>query len=58
MKKVLYILVASASMALASCSTSKLPQKELGLQLYSIRHLIGDANKFAANGDAILKIQV
>lgn len=56
MKKVLYILVASASMALASCSKSKLPQKELGLQLYSIRHLIGDANKFAANGDSILKI--
>ena len=55
MKKVLYIMVASASLALAACSSSgKLPQKDLGLQLYSIRQLIGDANKFAANHDSIL----
>ena len=57
MKKVLYIMVASASLALAACSTSnKLPQKDLGLQLYSIRQLIGDANKFAANHDSILNM--
>lgn len=57
MKKVLYIMVASASLALAACSsTGKLPQKDIGLQLYSIRQLIGDANKFAANHDSILSM--
>ena len=56
MKKVLYLIAVSASLALTACSSSKAPQKEMGLQLYSIRHLIGDANKFATNGDSILKI--
>ncbi len=56
MKKVLYFIAVSASLALTACSSSKAIQKEMGLQLYSIRHLIGDANKFAANGDSILKM--
>ena len=56
MKKVLYFIAVSASLALTACSSSKAIQKEMGLQLYSIRHLIGDANKFAANGDSILNM--
>lgn len=56
MKKILYFIAVSASLALTACSSSKAIQKEMGLQLYSIRHLIGDANKFAANGDSILKM--
>lgn len=56
MKKVLYFIAVSASLALTACSSSKAIQKEMGLQLYSIRHLIGDANKFATNGDSILKM--
>ena len=60
MKKILYTLVAGASLALAACNSQPqasemTPQKkDIGLQLYSIRQLIGNAEKFAANQDSIL----
>ena len=60
MKKILYTLVAGASLALAACnsqpqSTDMASQKkDIGLQLYSIRQLIGNAETFATNGDSIL----
>ena len=47
MKKMLWI--ASALVALASCSAAKPADKEIGLQLYSVRELIGDAQKYDAN---------
>lgn len=47
MKKMLWI--ASALVALASCSAAKPVDKEIGLQLYSVRELIGDAQKYDAN---------
>ena len=60
MKKFLYTMIAGASLALAACnsqpqSTDMASQKkDIGLQLYSIRQLIGNAETFAANGDSIL----
>ena len=60
MKKLVYTLVAGASLALAACTSqpqaaeSVTPKKDIGLQLYSIRQLIGNAEKFAANQDSIL----
>ena len=47
MKKMLWI--ASAILALASCSTVKPVAKEIGLQLYSVRDLIGNNKKYDAN---------
>ena len=60
MKKTFYTLLAGATLALAACSTQ--PQvtevtpvkKDIGLQLYSIRQLIGNTEKFAANQENIL----
>lgn len=58
MKKFLYTMIAGASLALAACNSQ--PQdmasqkKDIGLQLYSIRQLIGNAETFATNGDSIL----
>ena len=60
MKKFLYTMIAGASLALAACnsqpqSTDMASQKkDIGLQLYSIRQLIGNAETFASNGDSIL----
>ena len=59
MKGFIYTMVAGAAMALASCGQPQpmetvLPKKDIGLQLYSIRQLIGNAEKFAANGESIL----
>ena len=52
MRKLIYTMVAGAAMALAACSSQPqaemTPQKkDIGLQLYSIRQLIGNAEKFA-----------
>ncbi|MBR1574862.1 MAG: sugar phosphate isomerase/epimerase [Bacteroidales bacterium] len=47
MKKMLWI--ASALIALASCSAPKQAVKEIGLQLYSVRELIGSNDKYDAN---------
>jgi len=60
MKKSFYTLLAGATLALAACSTQ--PQvtevapvkKDIGLQLYSIRQLIGNSEKFAANQENVL----
>ena len=60
MKKLVYTMVAGASLALAACSVNPQPaepvvqKKDIGLQLYSIRQLIGNAERFAANQDSIL----
>ena len=62
MKKVLYTMVAGASLALAACNVptqmneAVTPKKDIGLQLYSIRQLIGNAESFAANQDSILSM--
>ena len=47
MKKLLWI--AGALVALASCSTAKPVAKEIGVQLYSVRELIGSNEKYDAN---------
>ena len=60
MKKFIYTMVAGATLALAACTsqpqtTEMTPQKkEIGLQLYSIRQLIGNTEKFAANQEQVL----
>ena len=60
MKKYFYTMVAGVSMMLAACTsqpqaTEMTPQKkDIGLQLYSIRQLIGNAEKFAANQEQVL----
>ena len=60
MKKFIYTMVAGATLALAACTsqpqaTEMTPQKKnIGLQLYSIRQLIGNAEKFAANQEQVL----
>ena len=60
MKKFFYTMVAGVSMMLAACTsqpqaTEMTPQKkDIGLQLYSIRQLIGNAEKFAANQEQVL----
>lgn len=52
-------MVAGATLALAACTSQPqaemTPQKkDIGLQLYSIRQLIGSAEKFAENQEAVL----
>ncbi len=58
MKHMSKIFVAGALVALAAFFTSDLAmaktKKEIGLQLYSVRELIGDAEKFAKNGAEVL----
>ena len=60
MKKFFYTMVAGVTMTLAACTsqpqaTEMTPQKKnIGLQLYSIRQLIGNAEKFAANQEQVL----
>ena len=60
MKKFFYTIVAGAILALAACTsqpqaTEMVPQKkDIGLQLYSIRQLIGSAEKFAENQEKVL----
>ena len=53
-------MVAGVSMTLAACSTQPqatemvTPKKDIGLQLYSIRQLIGSNENFAANQEKVL----
>ena len=60
MKKFFYTIVAGATLALVACTsqpqaTEMVPQKKnIGLQLYSIRQLIGNAEKFAENQEKVL----
>ena len=59
MKKFFYTIVAGATLALAACTSQPqaemTPQKkDIGLQLYSIRQLIGNAEKFAENQEKVL----
>ena len=58
MKKSIIFAVASAFVALAAAfntfSCVAQSKKQVGLQLYSIRELIGDANLFAKNGAEVL----
>ena len=50
MKKL--FLIASVLVALASCKCNQ-PAKEIGVQLYSVRELIGSDEKFAANHEDV-----
>ena len=60
MKKFIYTMVAGVSLTLAACSTQPqatemvTPKKDIGLQLYSIRQLIGSNESFAANQEKVL----
>ena len=60
MKKFFYTVAAGIVLMLAACtnqpqSTEMAPQKkDIGLQLYSIRQLIGSAENFAANQEKVL----
>ena len=55
MKKSFYTMLASVSLALAACNSQpvavdKAPiKKEIGVQLYSVRELIGNPDLFAQN---------
>jgi len=50
MKKLL--IIAGAFLALASCA-AKPEKKEIGIQLYSVRELIGSKDKFDANHESV-----
>jgi sugar phosphate isomerase/epimerase len=60
MKKTLYTMLASVSLALAACNSQpvaveKTPiKKEIGVQLYSVRELIGNPELFAKNQATVL----
>lgn len=53
MKKLL-IVVLTAAVAAVSC-TKQAPQKEIGLQLYSIRDLVGSDELYAQNHESVFK---
>ena len=56
MRKVLFIAI--AAVALVSCAAPKeqeAAKKEIGIELYSVRDLIGNPEKFAQNSEATLK---
>lgn len=55
MKKNLLILLVCLLAAGTTVCAKKLPKKEMALQLYSIRDLIGDPQKFANNHAAVFK---
>lgn len=55
MKKNFFLLVLCLLVVGTSASAKKLPKKEMALQLYSIRELIGDPQKFAQNHVAVFK---
>lgn len=60
MKRIIYtgVLALGLCIAMTSCGnqakTEELPDKDLTLQLYSIRELIGDSARFAENHDSVL----
>ena len=59
MRSLLLNIAVGALVALTACCTDKCAEnneakKDMGLQLYSIRELIGDSAKFAENGAAVL----
>ena len=60
MKKSFYTMLASVSLALAACNSQpvavdKAPiKKEIGVQLYSVRELIGNPDLFAKNQATVL----
>ena len=60
MKKIIYTMLASVTLTLAACNSqpvaeAKTPvKKEIGVQLYSVRELIGNPELFAKNQATIL----
>ena len=55
MKKILLILAVALFAMQQPIEGKKLPKKEMAIQLYSIRELIGDPQKFAQNHVAVFK---
>ncbi len=53
MKKTLF-LVCLLCMGLIAPTVASAKKKDMAFQMYSVRDLIGDANKFAENGDRVL----
>ena len=53
MKKILLILAVALFAMQQPIEGKKLPKKEMAIQLYSIRELIGDPQKFAQNHVAV-----
>lgn len=59
MKKTIYTMLASVTLTLAACNgqsvAEKTPvKKEIGVQLYSVRELIGNPERFAQNQATVL----
>ena len=54
MKKLL-IICAAAAMLLSACATSKPAKKEIGVQLYNLRELIGNPELYAKNHVEVLQ---
>lgn len=57
MKRYFYLLAAGVAMTLAACNEapqSEVVKKDIGVQLYSVRELIGSNENFAANQETIL----
>ena len=54
MKKTL-LLVCLLCMGIMMPATTSAKKKDIAFQMYSVRSLIGDAGKFAENGDRVLK---
>ena len=54
MKKTLF-LVCLLCMGMLMPATTSAKKKDIAFQMYSVRTLIGDAGKFAENGDRVLK---
>lgn len=49
------VAVAACSIMLAGCCSADKPQKEMAIQLYSARDLIGNPEKYAENHETVLK---
>jgi len=55
MKKILLFTFISLLLGTAATSAKKLPSKRMALQLYSIRELIGNPEKYAQNHERVFK---
>ena len=53
MKRIV-IALAMAAMFASSCATEA-PKKDMGIQLYSLRELIGNPESYAQNHEAVLQ---
>ena len=53
MKKIIFALCAVLALASSCCSQPKEVKKDIGIQLYSVRELIGNDEKYAANHEEV-----